>query len=420
VISANTRIKFKEGINMEIKEIVNSAWHSAKSLSPFKNLEFGAPGKRDYEDIRKVNAALLSLLAVGFVAAIWVGWRACSVGPVLLWCVACLAVGGVVGFLFGIPRSGGEISRTSAPKGTPTNGTTSTPPSAIQGRMTSRPNTNLEEVSDWLTKIIVGLGLVHLRSIEDRVWAVSRNAAAALNATPTAADISAATALIVGFTVMGFLCGYLYTRLFLQGAFIRSDRDMQDYKDIVAQELSNAAPAVELPSGQPSVPSASERQAAERVLQAAPSDRPEEILAPMLALAADYENVRSEMTFGSPRTRKMTEIANRMKPLALVTAPFLPQLTASSSSGIRLAAVIILQMKFDPTYIDWLANRLIEEPAFVGYQAASALLARVCIIGGPERQRIKAAVQAAATKRIDLKLEPEVERDKLVEQILAV
>jgi hypothetical protein len=79
----------------------------------------------------------------------------------------------------------------------------------------SRPNTNLEEVSDQLTKIIVGLGRVHLKDLQAIVASRAANAAAAIAAQPTATHVSIATALIVGFAIEGFFGGYIYTRLFL-------------------------------------------------------------------------------------------------------------------------------------------------------------------------------------------------------------
>ncbi|MEO6320429.1 MAG: hypothetical protein ABIR56_07155 [Polaromonas sp.] len=409
---------------MAIKEKLVGAWHGVRSPGSSRGLPAAQPPEPsdediNYKDIRRVNTALLPLLALGLVAALWVGWRACAVGPVLLWCVACLAAGATVGFLFGIPRSGSQMSRQNANQEPANAGANAAAASAQRESEAGRPNTNLEEVSDWLTKILVGLSLVHLKSIEGRVWAISRNAAASLNSTPTDADISVATALVVGFSVIGFLCGYLYTRLFLQGAFSRSDNQMHLYRRVTLKELSDISPEPAPPSGQPSVPSSSDRQSAERIRQVAPTDRPEELLAPLRALAAEYEEVRRNMPFSPERTRKMSELASGMKRLALVTAPFLPQLTQSPSPGERLAAVIILQMTFEPRYIEWLANRLVEEPAFTGYQAASALLARMPSVGQLERQRIKAAVQAAMKKRVELGLEPEEERDKLVERILA-
>jgi len=397
---------------MGIKQTIEGLFKSARSLWSSPQYQVVATPKRDYEDIRKVNAALLPLLSLGLIAAIWVAWRATAVGPVLLWCVSCLAVGATVGFLFGIPRAGAHVAaqRTAKDSAKPE---PKAPPSE-QGMELGRPNTNLEEVSDWLTKIIVGLTLVNLGKIESRVMAISRNAAASLHATPSNADLSAATALVVGFAVIGFLCGYLYTRLFLQGAFSRSNFDMVRFTAVVAAELSHTPSETAPPSGQPSVPSPLDRQAAERVLRATPADQPDAALAPLRGLAVEYERVRQDMPFGRERTRKMSEIASRMKRLALAAAPYLPQLAKSASPGERLAAVTILQMQFDPAYIEWLSDRLVEEVAFIGYQAASAMLARVRIVGGTERLQIKNAVESAIRKGI----KPEVERDRLVDEIL--
>jgi len=367
--------------------------------------------KRDYEDIKKVNAAMLPLLAFGLIAAIWVGWNTAAIGAVLLWCMTCLAVGATVGFLFGIPRASKDAPREGAAREP---GKQPIVTASERQADAGRPNTNLEEVSDWLTKIIVGLALVNLSTIEGRVLKISRHVAAALRDKPTEADVSAATAIVVGFVVVGFLCGYLYTRLFLQGAFIRSDGELRRFREVLSEELSKTTPETPPPSGEPSAPTLSDRQAAERVLQVTPSSRPEEVLVPLRALAMEYEKLRRDLPFGPERTRKMSEVANGMKRLALAAAPFLTQLMQSDSPGERLAAVVILQMKFDSSHIEWLANRLVEEPAFVGHQAASTLLSRKRVVGAPEQERIKAAVQVAVKRGI----RPEPERDRLVEEIL--
>jgi hypothetical protein len=56
--------------------------------------------------------------------------------------VAALAFGGLMGFLFGIPRT---LTSEAAP------GATAQPNS---GAASVHSNTNLEQISDWLTKII--------------------------------------------------------------------------------------------------------------------------------------------------------------------------------------------------------------------------------------------------------------------------
>jgi hypothetical protein len=66
------------------------------------------------------------------------------IGSGLLVAGAAALAGGVIGFLFGIPRT---VPGASAPGATGTQ---------YQG------NTNLEQISDWLTKILVGIGLVQI------------------------------------------------------------------------------------------------------------------------------------------------------------------------------------------------------------------------------------------------------------------
>ncbi len=390
-------------------------WRTLRGGSPSAGAAAPRRSRRDYEDLRKVNTAILPLMALGFIASIRVVWQAGATGAALLWCFSSLSVGATVGFLFGIPRTGGQRGGAGTGEGAAGAGAGGGGASGAAGAAgASSPNTNLEEVSDWLTKIIVGLTLVNLGPLEERVHAIGRHAAAALHATPTDSDVSSATALVIGFAVVGFLVSYLYTRLFLQGAFSRSDAGMGSFHELVSQEMSNVVVAAPATAGEPVLPSSAERESAERVLKAAPADRPEAVLAPLRALAAEYQSIREAAEYGPARTRRMTEVAGRMKPLALAAAPFLETLSKSDQPGERLAAVVILQMQFDPAYIEWLADRLPAESAFIGYQAVSALLARARVVGPPERARIKQAVQAAQQRGV----KPEAQRDRLVERLL--
>lgn len=62
-----------------------------------------------------------------------------------------LATGGMAGFLFGIPRSAQEPQGSA---GLP-----------LEQASEYKVNTNLEQISDWLTKIIVGIGLTQLGTV---------------------------------------------------------------------------------------------------------------------------------------------------------------------------------------------------------------------------------------------------------------
>ncbi|MFJ2682240.1 hypothetical protein ACIOYV_00705 [Pseudomonas sp. NPDC087342] len=365
-----------------------------------------------YGDLDKSVKVLMPVLLLGLLAALVLGLSANAMAAVILWVVACLVAGATVGFLFGIPKSAAPSAALPDKAG---------PGSASpRNEAGGRPNTNLEEVSDWLTKIIVGLGLVHLKDINAYILKISHTAAASLNATPTPRDVSVAMALVIGFVVLGFLFGYLYTRLFLQGAFQRSDYDMtKRSREALELELENTPPATMSVKGEDSMPTEEDRLSAERVRQIVPADQPEEALAPLRSLAAEFEQLRREMPYGNERTRKMADIAKKMKSLGLVATKFLPQLTQSHSPGERLAAIMALQMQFDPAYINWLAERLVVEPAFPGYQAAIAFLARLPTVGRVEAEEIKSAVKKAVQQRLDNGVEPETSLDQLCERILA-
>lgn len=343
-----------------------------------------------------------------------------AIGAVLLWGIASLSVGATLGFLFGIPKS------ASAPAKAVANGAAANPaqagadadanPPASPGRA----NTNLEEVSDWLTKIVVGLTLVNWGTIQSDILTLSEKMAASFGAGPTVADVSFASALLVGFFTIGFLLGYLYTRMFLQGAFSRSDRDMATpFHDVLQREMrSNAADAgTSAQALAPAVPSANQLRSAERVRQLAPPNDPQAVLTPLRALAAEYEGIRIAGPKSPERTRAMSEVVNRMMTLALTAVQFIDQFATSASSGERLIAVVTLKARFDPGWIEWLAKRLVGEATFISVQAAGALLVGVRLAGPEDKARLRELVLAAQKELAEKEL-VDAERDKLIEQIL--
>ncbi|HEX8291927.1 MAG TPA: tetratricopeptide repeat protein [Pyrinomonadaceae bacterium] len=157
----------------------------------------------------------------------------------LLWALACIAVGSLVGFLFGIPRVlQGDNPPPAPPPAPPAAGAEASAPhqTAAPKTYSQRVNTNLEQISDWLTKIIVGLGLVELRNIPGKV----RYYASIISQGFTPPSPEFAAALLVYFSTAGFLGGYLLTRLWLAGAFGRADAQSsapQDLSDAERREI---------------------------------------------------------------------------------------------------------------------------------------------------------------------------------------
>jgi hypothetical protein len=129
---------------------------------------------------------------------------------------ASMLSGGFVGFLFGIPRSlqpgGGPASDSSG---------ASTVSEASGEHLGYRANTNLEEISDWLTKILVGVGLTQVTALPEAVEAYAEMAAVGLGEFPTSGVYS--VALLIYYLAIGFLVGYLTTRVHLPGLLREAD-----------------------------------------------------------------------------------------------------------------------------------------------------------------------------------------------------
>lgn len=140
-------------------------------------------------------------------------------------------VGGLLGFLFGIPRTLQEER----------------PPDVLQDAANAgrgpeyRVNTNLEQISDWLTKILVGAGLVQLGDLTNALGRLADRVGDGLGNTAAATNIALAT--LVYFAASGFLIAYLWTRLLLTGAFARAEAEaLRGYVD---KSIENMATQVE-------------------------------------------------------------------------------------------------------------------------------------------------------------------------------
>jgi tetratricopeptide (TPR) repeat protein len=167
------------------------------------------------------------------------GWHA--FGVIVIAAFGSFACGALGGFLFGLPK-------TQQQKG-----------SEIQD------NTNLEQVSDWLVKILIGAGLVQMIKVKDTLILAARSLAGCIpfNCIPFAVF------LIVYYSILGFLAVFLMTKIglpqILKDAFdnlkdeIRDEVETQveetqakfekrlDYKKVVDEAIA----AMNTPTGDP-------------------------------------------------------------------------------------------------------------------------------------------------------------------------
>ncbi|MGB7554758.1 MAG: hypothetical protein WBM04_10310 [Candidatus Korobacteraceae bacterium] len=227
-------------------------WRATLSLSKRRSLSDEQPAKSaagDPErDTRESKNLVLIATAVGVAALLLYAfsqptaaaaaqryWDAATVrtclkliGSLSLEAGTGFAFGALAGFLFGIPRSlQGKLPEQSRPgNGDAGSSNDSSNPESRGGeRGRGGPgygsNTNLEEISDWLTKIIVGLGLINLKLIPEKLRAVAWYFSVFTDV-KLPEGISMST--LIYFSVCGFFFAYLLTRLALPAAFSRADR----------------------------------------------------------------------------------------------------------------------------------------------------------------------------------------------------
>lgn len=124
-------------------------------------------------------------------------------------------LGGLLGFVFGIPRS------PQGDSGIPGEAEPDPASAAERSKAQFHHNTNLEDISDWLTKILVGVGLTQLTVFPDHLWDVAGVIAPGLGSGDHVQLL--ALAAIIYYSTAGFLFGYLWTRLYLKGALAQAD-----------------------------------------------------------------------------------------------------------------------------------------------------------------------------------------------------
>jgi hypothetical protein len=174
-----------------------------------------------HRDLTKVIWFFASLTTLGMII-VGLDIRSWQAMTFELWALACLIGGAGLGFIFAIPK---PVQPDAIPKQT-SNSFSRGGEADVSFEATHRTpggqrqlvNTNLVEISDWLTKILVGVGLIQLKSIPPYARGLAELVAG------QSGDLSFALALMIYFSTLGFLFGYLSTRLFLAGAFSRAER----------------------------------------------------------------------------------------------------------------------------------------------------------------------------------------------------
>ncbi len=184
-------------------------------------------------EIRNVGSWVMIALVIGLVL---LGLSQSGSWPLpSLLSLGLFVSGALVGFLFGIPRVAANPPDSAGAETDSENGK----------RPILNVNTNLEQISDWLTKIIVGLGLVEMRKIAPGVSAFAKTIGPAFRSSPAVAPI----AVSIYFPILGFTSGYLITRLYLSGLIGRADTQLENFRKTKSDVTKLVSAASEATSG---------------------------------------------------------------------------------------------------------------------------------------------------------------------------
>lgn len=171
----------------------------------------------------------LSLLLVGLLPIALYAWKSDDglrvFGAAVLVAGAASAAGALFGFLFGVPRVKTAEGQDAARYG---------------------PNTNLEQISDWLTKVLVGATLTQINEIPGLSGRLFGNLREAFGDAADSAAVGGA--VVVSYSIIGFIGAWLLARLHLGRAMSSADaRAMRLFEEASqAESAGDVAKATEL------------------------------------------------------------------------------------------------------------------------------------------------------------------------------
>jgi tetratricopeptide (TPR) repeat protein len=176
----------------------------------------------------------------------------------LVWALAWFSCAFILGFLFGIPKTQSRQVPSA------TNSQSGSLPSQVGetgGAGTASPlkvNTNLEEVSDWLTKILLGAGLTQLTKIPVMFGKAADFMSQGCSQGCSNSDRVFAGGIIMFFSALGFFAGYIWTRMYFAGAFARLDPEAGN-RQALASLAKSPTPTGEHPESEESLQESAER-----------------------------------------------------------------------------------------------------------------------------------------------------------------
>jgi hypothetical protein len=327
-------------------------------------------------------AVLLGFLAeflYAFAARPWLATFSAS----LLFSLAALVAGGLFGFLFGLPYAGGSSSSGSrAPFGRAARAAGMSGATTVEVSPGSdvTASTNLQQIADWLTKLILGAGLTQLGHLPHASSVLFHAMAGAIGGSASAEAVAGGIAIY--FAILGFVTGWLATYFFLTPAMSRLDRRVGA---LVEQSILLEGRAARADSN-------GQKDRADRLRAASHGQA-----AKAESLVANYANIYARPRSDPYRIRDLDQVIAEASREALNTSPTPDEVKAKYDAGTqRQKEVALAMMADDPSKVNvdaLMASIASSHTAMEQYQALRAASVLTDELPADQVSRLRAVVE---------------------------
>lgn len=317
-----------------------------------------------------VAAALILGLAAEALYGVIVHPWARTFSAALLYSLASLVAGGLFGFLFGLPHTGGTSSAKGAAPGASSSNNEAT------GAVT--PSTNLQQIADWLTKLIIGAGLVQLGRVPSEAAKLFNSMSHAFGTAPSGPAV--AGAIVIYYAGLGFLTGWLATYFFVTPAVVR----MENAASALLEQSS-------ILSGKAAQAELSGNQAKAQQLRSASAEQE-------TRARALYEAAYTSSKFEPGRVSAMDQAIDEAARAVLAAKPTDNDVLAMYSTAGRQREIALATMALQPSLaslesvVGSIASSATGNEQYQALRAAQSLLPT---LDGPAKARLKEAIEAA-------------------------
>lgn len=199
-----------------------------------------APTRHDQagEGLERVTRVAVVVAACGLAALLAYGAWATRLGPVQaalgagVLALGAVAAGALLGFLFGVPVNAVAVAQANS-AGAQAAAAPGTAPKPSRGA------NQLVQISEWLTRIIIGATVTQLGEVRDQLQGLGWRASLQLLGTDRG-EIAFTAAVVFG-AIFGFFVGHLSTRLILNVLFDEADGDPGLPREAAAAVQASAA-----------------------------------------------------------------------------------------------------------------------------------------------------------------------------------